>query len=93
MTFKCNCRVPDIMNWSVIKISGRDWIVRCSACRQVWHTTAAYAAELPEKPISPYEWRRLIHSPDYHKGEDSVEGEADGYLDPNFESRFEKEEP
>ena len=52
MTYKCNCRVPDIMNWSVIKISGRDWIVRCSACRQVWHTTAAYAAELSEKPIS-----------------------------------------
>ena len=92
MTYKCNCRVPDIENWSVIKISGRDWIVRCSACRQVWHTTAAYAADLPEKPISPYEWRRLIHTPDYHKGEDPIEGEEGGYLGPDFESRFQKKE-
>ena len=92
MTYKCICRVPDLGNWSVIKISGRDWIVRCSACRQAWHTTAAYAAELPEKPISPYEWRRLIRTPDYHKGEDAVEGEEEGYLDPDFESRFLKEE-
>lgn len=30
MTYKCYCRVPDVENWSVIKISGRDWIVRCS---------------------------------------------------------------
>ena len=88
MTYKCNCRIPDFENWSVIKISGRDWIVRCSACRQVWHTTAAYAADLPEKPISPYEWRRLIHTPDYHKGEETAEGEEGGYLDPAFESRF-----
>lgn len=93
MTYKCRCHYPDLENWSVIKISGRDWIVRCSKCRQVWHTTASYAAELPEKPISPYEWRKLIHTPDYHKGEDAIEGEPDGYLDPAFESRFEKEDP
>ena len=88
MTYKCNCRIPNTENWSVIKISGRDWIVRCSACRQVWHTTAAYAADLPEKPISPYQWRKLIHTPDYHKGEEIPEGETNGYLDPDFESRL-----
>jgi hypothetical protein len=92
MTYKCNCRVPDPENWTVIKISGRDWIVRCSVCRQVWHTTAAYAADLPRKPISPYQWRKLIHTPDYHKGDDGPEGEPNGYLDPAFESRFTKEE-
>lgn len=93
MTYKCYCRVPDVENWSVIKSSGRDWIVRCSKCRQVWHTTAAYAKELPENPISPYQWRKLIHTSDYHKGELPVEGDPDGYLSPDFKSRFTEEEP
>ncbi len=93
MTYKCFCRVPDVENWSVIKISGRDWIVRCSKCRQVWHTTAAYAKDLPENPISPYQWRKLIHTADYHKGELPIEGEPDGYLSPDFKSRFTEEEP
>ena len=88
MTYKCSCPCPDPSNWTVIRISGRDSVVRCSACRQIWHTTAEYADSLPERKVSQYEWRQLIKTADYHKGEDPLFGEPDGYLDPNFESRF-----
>ena len=69
MVYKCFCQKPDVANWSVIRISGRDRIVRCAKCRQVWHTQAAYALDLPEDPIPTFLWRKLIHSADYHKGE------------------------
>ena len=88
MTYKCSCKSPDPANWSVIRISGRDYIVRCSACRQIWHTTAAYGESLPERKVTQYEWRHLIKTADYHKGEDPAEGEPDGYLDSNFVSRL-----
>ena len=91
MQAKCTCRVPNPENWTVIHITGRDRVIRCSACRQIWHSVAAYAKELPEQFVSPYQWRQYIHSPDYHKGEDPIEGETDSYLDPNFKSRFEQE--
>ncbi len=88
MTYKCSCPSPDTANWSVIRISGRDSVVRCSVCGQIWHTTASYADSLPERQVTQFEWKRLIKTADYHKGEDPVEGEPDGYLDPDFESRF-----
>ena len=93
MYAKCICHVPDAANWTVIHITGRDRVIRCSACRQAWHTTASYALELPEEPISPYEWRKLIRTPDYHKGEPLIEGGDDGYLDPSTESVFTPEQP
>ena len=88
MTYKCCCPTPDIGNWTRIRISGRDYIVRCNACEQVWHTTASYAESLPEQQITQFEWKQIIKSEQYHKGEDTVAGEPDGYLDPDFESRF-----
>ena len=91
--FKCQCHVPDPQNWSVIRISGRDRIIRCSACKHIWHTVGKYSEDLPEKPVSDYEWRRLIQTPEYHKGEEPLEGEPDSYLDPEFENRFLTEEP
>lgn len=93
MRVKCYCRVPDITNWTIIHITGRDRVIRCSQCRQIWHSYASYTSELKEELVSPYEWRRLIHTPDYHKGEDPIEGEPDSYLDPAFESVFETDEP
>lgn len=90
MYAKCICRVPDPENWTVIHITGRDRVVRCSGCKQIWHSTAVYAKELKEDFVSPYRWRQLIHTPDYHKGEDPIEGEENSYLDPAFESRFEE---
>lgn len=92
MYAKCICRVPDPENWTVIHITGRDRVVRCACCRQIWHSTAAYARDLKENFVSPYQWRQLIHTPDYHKGEDPIEGEEDTYLDPAFVSRFEEPE-
>ena len=53
--FKCQCHVPDPQNWSVIRISGRDRIIRCSACKHIWHTVGKYSEDLPEKPVSEYE--------------------------------------
>lgn len=91
MYAKCICRTPDPQFWTVIHITGRDRVVRCSGCRQIWHSTAAYAKDLPENLVSPYQWRQYIHTPDYHK-EDPVEGEADSYLDPAFKSRFDEPE-
>lgn len=91
MTYKCICPEPNTANWSVIRLSGRDSIVRCSVCGQIWHTTASYAAQLPERQVSQFEWRQLIKSADYHKGEDEIEGEPGGYLDPDFASIFEEE--
>ena len=93
MTYKCYCCDPDMGNWSVIRISGRDRIVRCEKCRQVWHTTAAYAAELPEMPIPTYQRRKLIKTADYHKGELPVNGRPNGYLSPDFQSRFTEDNP
>lgn len=93
MYAKCICRVPDLSNWTVIHITGRDRVIRCSACRQAWHTTASYAEELPVDPVSPYEWRQLIRTPEYHKGEGMIEGEEDGYLDSARPSIFAKEDP
>ena len=89
---ECKCRIPDPQFWTVIHITGRDRVVRCSGCNQIWHTTAAYAKELPENLVSPYQWRQYIHSPNYHKGEDTVVGEEGSYLDPDFRSCFETEE-
>ncbi len=88
MTYKCRCPSPNAENWTRIRISGRDSIVRCNLCGQVWHTTASYAASLPEQQITQFEWKQIIKSERYHKGEDAVAGEPDGYLDPNFESVF-----
>ena len=93
LQYKCQCRIPDPQNWSVIRISGRDRIVRCSACRQIWHTVGKYSEDLAEKPVSKYEWRQLIHTPEYHKGEEPILGEANTYIDPEFRSRFLEEEP
>ena len=91
--FKCQCHVPDPQNWSVIRHSGRDRIIRCHACKHIWHTAGTNSEDLPEKPVSEYEWRRLIQTPEYHKGEEPLEGEPDSYLDPEFENRFLTEEP
>ena len=89
MQAKCSCQVPDIANWTIIHITGRDRVIRCSACRQIWHSYAAYTKEIPEQLVSPYEWKHLIRTPDYHKGEDEIDGESGSYLDPAFVSRFE----
>ena len=89
MYAKCICRVPDPNNWTVIHITGRDRVVRCAVCSQIWHSTGVYAKDLPENLVSPYQWRQYLHSPDYHKGEDPIEGEEGGYLDPEFQSRLE----
>jgi uncharacterized Zn finger protein len=86
--FKCQCRVPDPQDWTVIRISGRDKIIRCSACGHIWHTVAKYSDDLPEKTVSEYEWRRLIHTPEYHKGEEPLPCDPGEYLDPDFKSRF-----
>lgn len=91
--YKCFCTDPDPSNWTVIRVSGRDYIIRCSKCRQIWHTVASYAKDLPEKPILQYEWQQLIHTSDYHKGELPVSDGKNGYLDPDFESRLLAEEP
>lgn len=91
MRAKCICKIPDIGNWTVIHITGRDRVIRCSECHQIWHSFAAYTNEIPEQLVSPYEWRHLIRTPDYHKGESEFEGEEDSYLDPAFESRFDRE--
>lgn len=87
MHAKCICRIPDPANWTVIRISGRDRVVRCAACRQIWHTTGDYAEELTEEIVSPYQWRQYIHSRDYHR-EPPVIGEPGSYLDPEFKSVF-----
>ena len=92
MYAKCICRVPDPTHWHVIYITGRDRVVRCADCRQIWHSTASYAQELEEELVSPYEWKQFIHTPEYHKGEDVIEGEPDSYLDPAFRSIFEQPE-
>ena len=88
MYAKCICRVPDPNNWTVIHLTGRDRVIRCACCRQIWHSTAAYAQELNEDLVSPYQWRSLIKTPDYHKSEAPVEGEENGYLDPSLENRL-----
>lgn len=91
MQAKCICRVPDINNWTIIHITGRDHVIRCSQCRQIWHSYGSYTKELTEDLVSPYEWRHLIRTPEYHKGDYEIEGEPESYLDPAFESRFEGE--
>jgi hypothetical protein len=88
MVFKCCCCEPDPENWTVIRVSGRDHIVRCAKCRQIWHTQAAYANDLPEAPVPPLQWKKLIHTKEYHQGEPPVVGEKGSYLDPDFKSRL-----
>ena len=41
MQAKCSCRVPDPANWTIIHITGRDRVIRCSACRQIWRERAS----------------------------------------------------
>ncbi|MBQ5986651.1 MAG: hypothetical protein IJL59_05265 [Clostridia bacterium] len=45
----------------------------CKACQQAWHTTAAYAEELPVELCSPYRWREIVASPGYHAREEETE--------------------
>ena len=72
--YKCTCYPAKFDDWRIIRITDRDRIVRCKTCKEVWHTTASYAVEIPVELISEYEWnRQILPSYHYHKRED---GEA-----------------
>ena len=93
MLTKCICETPDPGNWTVIHVTRRDRVIRCTVCRQIWHSTAVYTDDLKEELLSPFQWKQIIKTADYHKSEDLTDGEEDSYLDPAFINRFEEPDP
>lgn len=72
--YKCSCMPAVFEEWRIIRVTERDRVVRCRKCKEVWHTTASYADEIPEELVSEYEWtRNILPSYHYHKREDCID--------------------
>ncbi len=66
---KCKCRKRSGTYWVIVRHTGGAEVVLCKACEQVWHTTAAYAWELPEELCSAFRWQKIKQMPGYHARE------------------------
>ena len=86
--FKCQCHVPDPQNWSVIRISGRDRIIRCSACKHIWHTVGKYSEDLPESPCPNTNGAGLSRRPSITKAKSRLKANPTATWIPNLKIDF-----